>query len=43
MNKNSIKNAQEEQLKKLKDKPLPEHIEKSVDQKLKNINKPINK
>ena len=34
---------QEDQLKKLKEKPLPDHIKKSVDEKLKYINKPIKK
>lgn len=34
---------QEDQLKKLKQKPLPADVKKSVDEKLKNINKPINK
>lgn len=34
---------QEEQLKKLKEKSLPEHIKKSVDEKLKHIKKPFNK
>ena len=34
---------QEDQLKKLKEKPLPPDVRKAVDEKLKNINKPINK
>lgn len=37
------KNQQEEQLKKLKEKPLPEHIKKSVDEKIKHTQKPFNK
>lgn len=37
--------AQEEieKLNKLKEKPLPDHIQKSIDQKQKHITKPLNK
>jgi hypothetical protein len=32
-----------EKLNKLKEKPLPDHIKKSIDEKQKNITKPLNK
>lgn len=32
-----------EKLNKLKEKPLPDHIQKSIDQKQKHITKPLNK
>jgi hypothetical protein len=34
---------QEDQLKKLKEKQLPADVQKSIDEKLKYINKPIKK
>lgn len=34
---------QEDQLKKLKEKNLPDNVKKAVEEKLKNINKPIKK
>ncbi len=40
------KDKQQEQidkLKQLKDKPLPENIKKSIDEKQKNLQKPFNK
>lgn len=40
---NKDKNPQEEQLKRLKEKPLPEEIRKSVDEKIKRVQKPFNK
>lgn len=40
---NKNKNQQEEQLKKLKEKSLPENIRKSVDDKIKHLKKPFNK
>lgn len=43
MDKNKDKNQQEEQLKKLKEKPLPEHIAKSVDEKIKHTQQPLSK
>lgn len=43
MNDNQRNNVKEAELKKLKEKPLPDNIRKSVDQKLKQINKPLNK
>lgn len=40
---NKNKNQQEEQLKKLKEKSLPEHIRKSVDNKIASLDKQVNK
>jgi hypothetical protein len=43
MSQDKEKDQSVEQLKKLKDKPLPEHIRKSVDEKIKHTQKPFNK
>ena len=43
MDKNKPKEDQVDKLKKLKDKELPEHIRKSVDEKIKHTQKPFSK